>query len=101
MHELIVLLITYLIFARFSLRTRPQVEDSKGLGLGHASRLAPFTHFSSNLSLAEISTEAGVASGPKESPATAWVICTNGREGEKKREMTLNFFPKSVSWIVG
>ena len=60
-----------------------------------------FTLLPSNLSLSDISTEAGVANGPIENPATAFVICTNGREGKEKRKVALNFFPKSIARIVG
>jgi hypothetical protein len=67
----------------------PRTDGPKDLGLDLravplASWLSPRASRPSNLSLSELSTEAGVAGGPKESPATAFVICTNGREGEKK-----------------
>ena len=75
------------------------MEDPKDLRMGRASRLPPLTLLPSNLSLSEIWTDVGVASGSKESPATAFVSCANAKEREKKGGS--QFLSKSVSMIVG
>lgn len=67
------------------------MEDPKDLGMGRASRLPPLTLLLSNLSLSEIWTDVGVASGPKASPASAFVTCANAREREKKKDSQLLF----------
>ena len=52
----------------------------------------PASHPSpSNPSLSEIWMDVGVASGPKESPATASASCANVREREKKSGSQLVF----------
>ena len=65
------------------LKRQPELEDLKDLGLDRASRLAPLTLLHFNLSLSRFD-KARVVSGSKESPATAFVICANRMEGEKK-----------------
>jgi hypothetical protein len=44
----------------------------------------PLPLLPSKLSLSEISTEAGVAGDPKESPVIVFMVGINGREGGKK-----------------
>lgn len=84
----------YLVFARFSLLTRPEVEveDSKpGPCLSpRASQPSPFKSRPFDIS--------GVASSPKASLATAFVI-PNGREAEE--ECGSQFLFEEVSTSIG
>jgi hypothetical protein len=61
----------------------------------------PLALLLSKLSLSEISTEAGVAGGPKESPVIVFLICISKRKGRRKENVALNFFRMSVSMIAG
>jgi hypothetical protein len=55
----------------------------------------------SKLSLSEISMEAGVAGGPKESLVIVFLICISKWKGRRKENVALNFFRMSVLMIAG